>query len=228
MIEHPYDIGETFLMNILLTPELQEVHKTEYLIVEAIYRGVKKHEEALEDHEDGNIKILAMMKNRLHHYVVEYAGILWINDLVDSPGMPRVVSMKKIDEIDLREETNSEETQTQETDMTVETETTPAVEAPRPSIRHLNRVTKQWNIEGLLADHRDTDEPVQVCSITGEELFYVRGDNGRTVNLRTHGVCAECGNLYSESAMHNDGVSKSPWPVIYDGGHCTNCWPNRK
>jgi len=94
---------------------------------------------------------------------------------------------------------------------------------PEP-VRRFKHGSKDYNLEMIRDERKDTDGEIQVCAITGVELFYIRED-GRKVNLRTHGTCVECGKLYSEDAMYKSGREKSRWPVVYVGAYCSECWP---
>jgi hypothetical protein len=83
-------------------------------------------------------------------------------------------------------------------------------------VRFLN-YDNTWNIDGLLASRTDDDGEVIECSKTGEPLFFFRED-GTKIMLQTHGDCYNCGNTFHEGALAiSDGVSRSSYPVCYDG-----------
>jgi hypothetical protein len=98
---------------------------------------------------------------------------------------------------------------------------------PRPKVRNILHGNNRWNVEGLKAARRDTDSDIFVCEISGEELYYVQ-DDGRKVNLRTHGVCCECERLVGVNSINNHGADRARWPVVYVGAHCIECWPRKK
>jgi len=221
-----YDIGQEFLMTLFLTPPLQELHNKERLIVEAVYKGTLPHDEVMTRFDNGKIKILALEPSLPEHHVVEYADQLWVHDLIGIKGTP---SGEWTELDDARSEIENKHEEAEEiTAVEPEVIATKTVSTePRAKIRHMLHGSKEWNIEGLKDARRDTDGEIQVCSISGDELFYVQ-DDGLKIKLRTHGVCAECNRLYGERAMHNDGMDRSKWPITYLGGHCVECWPNKK
>ena len=101
-------------------------------------------------------------------------------------------------------------------------------DGPRPETRHILHGSGRWNIEGIRAARIKGDGPIEVCAITGEELYYIEGDTGMRAALRTSFVCTDCKRLVGEQAMQMNGADKSKYPVIYLGAHCVECWPNKK
>jgi hypothetical protein len=208
-------------MTILLPPDLQGVHNTSSMIVEAVYRGVKSREDVLSE----GLKIIALLPEANEHHVVEYAGALWVNDMIayNIPLSP--VTWQKTDA-----NLTKTEVVIPQNKASVESK---AAESPkkitlREKVPWIIPGTQIWNVEGLLANHRETDGPIYRCAISNEELYYIR-DDGTMVNLRTHTACCECGKLVGEAYFHNNGAERSRHPVIYVGAsYCTKCWPSGK
>ena len=215
-----YKIGEEFLMTIFLPPELQAVHNTPSMIVKAVYRGMKSREEVLSE----GLKVIALLPESNEHHIVEYAGDLWVNDMITLKGTLLPKNWRKV----MADLTKKEPI--------VPVEKAPVVEeaveipkqiTPREKLSWMIPGTHRRNIEGLLANHRETDSPIYRCAVSNEELYYIR-DDGTTINLRTRAVCCECGKLVGEDNIHNSGADRSSHPVVYSGAHCTECWPNKK
>ena len=71
------DVGDSFLMEFPLTPQLKEEYGKDSLIVEAVYKGILDDQAA-----NGSLK---EMYNRLdvnEHHIVTFANQRWINDLI--------------------------------------------------------------------------------------------------------------------------------------------------
>jgi hypothetical protein len=210
--EVEYSIGQSFLMTLHLTPELQEQHGKETLIVEATYRGVWTNEAILEE----SVKIIAMTQGAGSHHVVEFNDEVWVNDLCGFHGKLNgweETAINVSEELAVVDEPKEEEAE--------------LPDGPRPPTRHLLHGSKGWNVEGIRAARIKGDGPIEVCSITGEELFYIQGD-GRHAALRTSAVCTGCERLVGERAMQMNGSDRSKYPVVYVGAHCIECWPNKK
>ena len=76
------DVGDSFLMEFPLTPQLREEYGRDSLIVEAVYNGTLDDQAVEEQKTDGSLK---EMYNRLdvnEHHVVTFANQRWINDLL--------------------------------------------------------------------------------------------------------------------------------------------------
>lgn len=212
--EVDYDIGQEFLLTLHLPPNLHEQYGTDKLVVEAIYHGVWSND----DIKGKEVGVLAMTQDLTAHHVVEFGGKFYVNDLCGFHG--KVNGWEEIT-VNLEEELSVSEIE----EVEVEEEVLPS--GPRPKVRFFTPGSKAWNIEGLKAARIEGDGPIEVCEITGEELFYLQGD-GRKINLRTNAVCHECQKLVGDRAIQHNGADKSRWPVVYVGAHCVECWPNKK
>ncbi|MAG24034.1 hypothetical protein CMI47_00495 [Candidatus Pacearchaeota archaeon] len=78
----PPDIGDSFLMEILLTPALQEEYGRKVLIVEAVYEGLLSDTEIEVKKEEGSLKEIYNCLDYDEHHIVSFGDTIWINDLI--------------------------------------------------------------------------------------------------------------------------------------------------
>lgn len=61
------------------------------------------------------------------------------------------------------------------------------------------------------------------CPVTGQ-LLYTVGQDGQLTNHASYGICEECKNVFSESALwFPDGTEPSRWVVRYHHLQCRTC-----
>tara|TARA_R110000824_G_scaffold121685_3_gene277974 strand:- start:96 stop:380 length:285 start_codon:yes stop_codon:yes gene_type:complete len=78
----PPNIGDSFLMEILLTPALQEKYGKKVLIVEAVYEGLLSDTEIEVKKEEGSLKEIYNCLDYNEHHIVSFGDTIWINDLI--------------------------------------------------------------------------------------------------------------------------------------------------
>jgi len=71
-----------------------------------------------------------------------------------------------------------------------------------------------------------TEELSILCPVTNIEIYRI--EDGKKIRLASHGECRKCKQDFHIDAMKTvDGMTRSPWIVVYCGYSCKECY-NKK
>ena len=81
-----------------------------------------------------------------------------------------------------------------------------------------------WNKDGLRRARTNKDGEEIICTATKIPLYYEK-ENGSRIPLESYGTCCNCKNVFHASYLYaTDTHSGAPWPVVYRGRFCIDCF----